>query len=290
MDHREFSAAAESLRRDGMRLEEWLRVDAATIEQWESGEQAIPPVRARQLAWLLCQADNDRRLRAASLPECAWSGDAHARFEARLRVLPDTSVRDAIIDFSREVTAHTSACDVCRSNEQWRTEHLENHGPFPMPGFVAVVMSAIGAVPGPLMPAAIGAALIGGVAALRFMFVAIGLLIRFPGVSDALSIMSAGVLAVIAAAAGGAAGGLVITLVRPVFRQLGSLGDYLTGIVVVEAYLFAIFLVAPVAFGEPLLDNPGTWKLMAALAGCVGLAAAFAYRQSERPSRQRASL
>jgi hypothetical protein len=67
MNHREFSEAAESLRADGVHLEEWLVVDSSTIEQWESGERRIPRIRANQLTWLLRQNENDRRVKAANL-------------------------------------------------------------------------------------------------------------------------------------------------------------------------------------------------------------------------------
>lgn len=62
-------------------------------------------------------------------------------------------------------------------------------------------------------------------------------------------------VAVVTAAGAGAAGGFAYTLTRPTLQRLGRLGDYLTGIVCVFAYMGALVLVAPVAFGEGIIED-----------------------------------
>jgi hypothetical protein len=50
--------------------------------------------------------------------------------------------------------------------------------------------------------------------------------------------------------------------------------------------MFALVLVAPVAFGESLLENPDDWVLLTGLAAFFGLVGAFAYRRNERTDRE----
>jgi drug/metabolite transporter (DMT)-like permease len=61
--------------------------------------------------------------------------------------------------------------------------------------------------------------------------------------------------ALAAAALGGAAWGVAYSLTRPTLRKLGTLGAYLTGVVCVIAYGGSLVAVAPIAFGETLIED-----------------------------------
>ena len=68
-------------------------------------------------------------------------------------------------------------------------------------------------------------------------------------------LLAGAIVAVLAAAGAGAAGGLAYSATRPILRRLGRPGDYLSGIVCVSSYMGAVALVAPIAFGESPIED-----------------------------------
>jgi hypothetical protein len=278
MKRLEFSEAVVALREKGVIVEDWLDIDSARVARWQQGEDRIPRVRARQIEWLLKQQENESRLAAANLPQCSWSNERTAELERRASE-PNGLTPEYLEAFNSERSAHVKECDVCTSNEEWAKRNLIELGHYPQPGIAASVLGVIGKVPKPLVPAAIGAGLLGGIVTLRVVGSVGILLVLSRDLGAVIAGLGAAVLAIAAATVAGAAGGLVIPIARPILRKLGTAGDYLTGILVVEAYAWALVLLAPIAFGEGLLKNPGDWKFFAGYAAFLGLFGAYFYRR-----------
>ena len=75
----------------------------------------------------------------------------------------------------------------------------------------------------------------------------------------------------IAASGAGAGGGLAFSLTHPTLKRLGNVGNYLTGVVCVGAYMGALLLAAPVAFGEPLAGSRSDAVVVALVYVAFGL-------------------
>lgn len=287
MNSREFKARAETLRAEGVDVEDWLGGDAATIARWEQGLEPVPRVRARQIRWLRKYQENRNRMAAAAQVECSWKTKHDDQFKNAAPGRPTIVTQEEANKFLDERAAHRLECQVCAANERWEQQNLLNIGPFPVPGFWGSVLGVMGRVPAPLIPAALGAAVLGGIVAVRFVIVAAVLLFRFPGLSESALALGAGILTVAAAAAGGASGGLVIPVTRPMLRRLGAVGDYVTGILIMEAYMWSLAVLMPVVVGAPMLEDVGDWKFFAGFAAVFGLFGAFVYRRNERKERPR---
>jgi hypothetical protein len=141
-------------------------------------------------------------------------------------------------------------------------------------------------MPPPFMPAALGAAFLGGIVSLRVLFVVAFALVGGSGVAPAAGLLGEGIVAAAAAALAGASGGLMIPLLRPWFKRLGPVGDYLTGIAVVWAYLVTLGLVAPVAFGERILED-GYLPFALIYGAVLGAFGAFMHRREQSKSRKK---
>jgi len=110
----------------------------------------------------------------------------------------------------------------------------------------------------------VGALVLGAIVSVRILF-ALPVLFSSPGV------LGGALLAVGAAAGAGAFGGIAFSLTRPVLRKLGRPGDYLTGIVCVFAYMGALAVAAPNAFGEPLIHDSSEWVIFSIVSLFFGL-------------------
>jgi hypothetical protein len=78
-------------------------------------------------------------------------------------------------------------------------------------------------------------------------------------------------LALVMATAAGAMGGLAYSAVRAPFRRLGAAGDYLTGVVVVLTYMLSLAAVAPIAFGETMIEQRSDLVIFAVISVIFGL-------------------
>jgi hypothetical protein len=76
---------------------------------------------------------------------------------------------------------------------------------------------------------------------------------------------------ILLAIAAGAAGGLAFSLTRPRLEPLGRIGDYLTGIVCVFAYLGPLMLLMPSKPGDPELPLAANLVELAGLSVLFGL-------------------
>ena len=140
-------------------------------------------------------------------------------------------------------------------------------------------------VPAWLRPAAYGAGILAAIVSFR-------LVLALPSILASPMSAIEPLLAILAAAAAGASGGFAYTLVRPALRKLGRIGNYLTGIVCVGAYLSALMLVAPVAFGEQFIEGPEGWVAVGITTLLFGLVVGHAWfspatRSDESEARAR---
>ena len=239
MNATEFRQIRARLGQSDEQLASNLGVTPHQVQQWSDGHSAVPIRFAQHIEWLSAGVERENALRDSGLPECDWM---QAHIAEPYPDDPDLALRQL-----ESGNVHVETCQVCAAREQFITERFGPMPPLPQHGW-SRVFNWIERVPSWARPAAIGAAALGLLVSVRIVF-ALPLLLSAPlRFAEAL-------LAVVAAAGAGAAGGFAYTLTRPTLRRLGVPGDYLTGIVCVFAYVGALVLVAPVAFGERIIDD-----------------------------------
>lgn len=175
-----------------------------------------PRPRENQARWLAAMdqraAAEREALRASRLPECEWMA-------REAEALPPTAP-SALLDRVQRMNAHADSCGVCGARARYLHERF---GPIP-----DVPRSALSRLVAPierLAPVPRGAA------ALAIVASAIAML----AVLDAPGRIVRAVILVLASACAGAAGVLVYTRARPALRRAGTVGDYITGVVIVGA-------------------------------------------------------
>lgn len=242
----EFESLRAQIRASDDDLATELGVSAEQLRRWSTGAARIPRFEARLLRFLAASAVRGRALEESGPPECAWM----AEFDQA--ELPDDM--DAMIAALQRSNDHHAACPRCQARQRFVDERFGPMPEYPTKGWMTV-FAIFGRLPESLRPAAIGAAALAAIVSLRAVF-AIPAIITKPALAFPL------LLAVLAAAAAGASGGFAFTLVRPTLRKLGRPGDYLTGIVCVGAYMTSLMLVAPLAFGAPLVEGRAGWMIV----------------------------
>lgn len=266
----EFESLRAGIRRSDEELAAELGVSAARLQQWRSGRERIPKYEARLLRFIAASQDRGRALEESGLPECVWM----AEFDAV--DLPSDS--DAMLAALKRAEVHHGSCSVCLARERFVNDRYGPMPPYPAPGWLSV-FALFERLPAGLRPAAIGAAALAAIVSLRLVF-AVPAIIR-----SQVSVVEP-LLAILAAAAAGASGGLAFTLVRPTLRKLGRVGDYLTGIVCVGSYLAALILVSPWAFGKQMLDGPAGWYAFGATTLLFGLVVGHTWFESTAGSSE----
>lgn len=218
-----------------------LRVTEGEVCAWENGTIRIPRNARKLLEYRVALAAWDAGMRASGLPECEWLKSERAR-----AVLPLD--HEEMIRLATTVKAHMQACEVCTARERWAKEHLPSYPMPPAEGAVAAATLMIQRLPPWARPAAWGALVLSAVTGVRglVMLVLAGWHMR--GVLEAAG-------AVLLAACAGGVGGLTYSLTRPAMRRLGAVGDYLSGIIAVTAYMGAVLLVLPLFGLEPILSD-----------------------------------
>jgi DNA-binding transcriptional regulator YdaS (Cro superfamily) len=248
----------EAQRRLGQSDEELaasLGVSPDTVRAWAAGRATVPRRHGQQIEWLAAGAEREAALRSSGLPECAWMHEHVAE------PFPDDP--DAALKHPEAGEQHAEVCRVCVAREQFLAERFGPMPPLPQSAWMRL-FAWVERVPSWARPAAVGAAILGAVVSLRVVF-AIPLLISAPAkFGEAL-------LAVAAAAGAGAVGGFAYSLSRPALRRLGRLGDYLTGIVCVFAYMGALAVVAPLAFGERVIEDQTSLTIFVVVSVFFGL-------------------
>ena len=255
MNRADFQATRERLQQSDEELSELLGVSPDTVLAWTEGRKEVPRRYVQQLEWLAVSAEREDALRNSGLPECDWMRAHSAK--------PLADDQDAVLQHLEAANDHADVCQVCTAREKFVEERFGPMPPMPQSGWMRV-FAWVERMPVWMRPAAIGAAILGIIVSLRVAF-ALPVLFSNPAkLAEAL-------LAVAAAAGAGAVGGFAYTLTRPSLRRVGRLGDYLTGIVCVFAYMGALALVAPLAFGEPLIEDRAGLIIFVVVSAFFGL-------------------
>lgn len=251
----EFNEARKILARTDDQLAADLDVTPDVVRAWADGRARVPKRHARLIQYSVAAEERQSALRASGLPECEWM----RKKDEELEKLGD----DDLLEVAKEMKEHSKTCPMCVARARFLDEHFGPMPALPAPPWLRI-FGLIAAIPSWARPAAIGAIALGAITMLRIL-AALPLLLSNPAkVGEAL-------VAVLAAACAGAAGGAIYSLARPVLRKLGRVGDYLTGIVCVFAYMGALALVAPYAFGERLVNGRGDLAMFAILSAFFGL-------------------
>jgi len=250
----EFAVARRTLGWTDDEVAAELDVSTAVVRAWAAGDVAVPRRHARQLVWQAAIAERQAVLRESGLPECAW-------LRTHLETIPDDA--GGMERHARATAGHLESCEVCRAHERYEAEHC---GPLPPPPGSAWfrVFQWIERVPAWARPAVVGAAILMGIVLLRMLFL-VPALMADPGRLGEVA------LAIVAAGGAGAVGGLAYSLTRPSLRKLGVAGAYLTGIVCVFAYMGALALAAPLAFGERIIEEWADLVIFAVVSLFFGL-------------------
>lgn len=255
MDSTELRSAQQSLGLSDGALAAELAVTPAVVRAWRSGSTKIPKRDAQMLRWRVAGAERQAALAASGLPECAWVAKWDASHEPT-----DPKARRAHFD---SFVKHSDSCPTCIARQRYIDERFGPMPPFPSAGWLRI-FDLFARLPSSVRPAVGGAIILGAMSAVRVVF-AIPALARQPSkIGEAL-------LAIAAAAGAGAVGGLAYSLTRPTLRRLGRPGNYLTGIVCVFAYMGALALVAPIAFGESIVKDRSELVIFAIVSTFFGL-------------------
>jgi transcriptional regulator with XRE-family HTH domain len=265
------SEAAAARRSAGLTLEDLadeLGVTPGIVRAWEAGAVAVPRRHAQHLAHRAAVAEREAALAASGLAECGRV--------AELLSAAEVSPLDETPACYEAVEAHARACPLCQARERFVAERF---GPLPEPPTPAWLrpFEWLERAPAWARPAILGAAGLAAVVSLR-------VLVALPAVVSNPRKLGEALVAVLAAAAAGAAGGLAYSATRPTLKRLGPAGDYLTGIVCVLAYLGALALAAPYAFGERLIESRSDAVIFAV--GAIGFGVFIGHSWFREP-RQR---
>lgn len=231
-----------------------LGVTTAVVRGWAAGSAPIPRRHAQQLVWQAAVAERQAALRESGLPECSW-------LNAHMGVIPEDA--GALERHARATEAHLASCEVCQARERYEAEHFGPLPPPPQPAWIGV-FQWIAHVPSWARPAVIGATILIGIVLVRTLFLV-------PALMATPARLGEVVLAIVAAGGAGAAGGLAYSLTRPSLRKLGVVGAYLTGIVCVFAYMGALAVAAPLAFGERIVEERADLVIFAIVSVFFGL-------------------
>jgi transcriptional regulator with XRE-family HTH domain len=257
MNPADVRAARETLGLSQERLAAELAVTEREVRAWEDGTARVPGRFAQLLAWQTAMQSQADALVEAGLPECEWV-QAWAAEPVPARDAEQTR-RLAALD------AHAEQCPTCLARMRYVDEHLPPLPDPPMPAWLRLLVrfrERVERLPRWMQPAAYGAAAVGLITLARAV---IAMLVVGPSLE---------LLGMAAAGAGvgaymGAVGGLAYHAVRDPLRRFGRAGPYLTGIVVVAAYLLALAAPVYLLTGAPVLD-PGVWIIAMAVTAFFG--------------------
>lgn len=266
----ELCAAQEKLGLSNEALAAELAVTPHVVDAWRAGSLAVPKKLAEELRWRAAIAERQAAVEASGLPACAWVREWEGR------AVP--TGLDAVEKHFKSLTTHSGSCATCIARDRYVEERF---GPLPPPpslgGFMGTVFLLLEKVPAWGRPAAAGAAILGAIVSLRLLF-------ALPSAWSEPARLVEALIALVAAMGAGAAGGFAYSLTRPALRRLGRPGDYLTGIVCVFAYMGALAVVAPVAFGEPMIEDRPGLVIFAGLSVFFGLIVGHTWFRPDPPS------
>lgn len=229
------------------------------LRRYETIAGELPRGLGQRAEFALAAADRRRRVEAEGLictEVRALERDA-PRLEAR-------EIRARLV----KLRAHEKHCDTCRRRTAFEAT-LPPLPARPLPAHYRLLRNAargVAKLPAWARPAAVGALLVGALALARGALTVLG------GAEPTWSLIVVIFEGLGIGAYGGMVGGVAYALVREPTRPLGRIGDYLTGVTCVYAYL--------IAFGVPALlfhwddatfDSSVFWVLMLVAGAVVGL-------------------
>ncbi len=240
-------------------LAEALNEHADQVRGYEQTPGNLPKSLARHLEYVLAVTDHEKRLEAAGLPQCAELKAIFAGLKPGQR--KEVQRRIELAD------QHSSTCERCRAREAM-LKTLPPLPPMPLPAtmrFFMALSTRIEALPSMLRPAAWGAVLIGGMTMVRAVF----FLVANP--ARPLQALWPVLAAVGIGAYGGAVGGVAYGVARPRTLRFGRLGDYLTGVICVFAYLFAFAIPLNLFTDDDTFRGTTSWIIFSVLALVFGI-------------------
>lgn len=255
----DLTAARERLGLTHEQLAAEYHVTEGEVRGWEDGTIKVPRRFERDLLWRSAVREREQALAASGLPECQWVKAWAER--------PQSSDLDEQIERAKELERHGANCSVCQARQQYVADHLPPLPSPPLPLWINVVSRSgdlFMRLPEWSRPAVVGAAIMSAWFLFRLIFL-VPQALRSPELAPEL------VVGFIAVALAGASGGLAYAAVRKPLRGIGRAGDYLTGVACVGVYMLALVLVAPIAFGEPVMEDPGDWPILLAVSVFFGL-------------------
>lgn len=229
------------------------------LERYETIAGELPRGLGQRAEFALAAADRRQQVEAEGLicsEVRALERDA-PRLEAR-------EIRARLV----RLRAHEKTCDVCRRRAAFEAA-LPPLPARPLPAHLRLlrgIARGVAKLPHWARPAAVGALLVGVLALAR------GALALLGGAEPTWSLIVIVFEGLGIGAYGGMVGGAAYALVRTPTRPLGRVGDYLTGVACVYAYL--------IAFGVPALlfhwddatfESPVFWLLVLIAGAVVGL-------------------
>ena len=240
-------------------LAEYLGRHQDEVSGWLTTSRALPRSLTREIEWWLAVHAREAAMRASGLPVCEWM---------QQRKFPAPDDEKGWERVLAENEAHVLECDVCRRRNAFAAA-LGPLPPQPIPGHVRLLgrfADFIAGFPRWARPAVVGAVVVAALTLFRaVLFVVLG---RAP-ITPGLALM---VLAAIGLGAGGGlVGGVAYYLVRDRFRRFGRMGDYLTGIACVYAYLLAFGIPLALFTDEEMFQSVAGWLVLLVVGAIFGL-------------------
>jgi hypothetical protein len=275
MNGSEVAAARVELEMSLEQMAHQCAVSTEDVRHWEMGLKDVPRGTAKLLSWLVLMKRRDRVMAASGLPDCEW-----------VRSWNGTGMPEGADEAQRHIEAlsvHARTCASCQARDQYAAKHLGPPPPMPGSGWLAVIapIARFGmTLPGWARPALFGAVFLVAIVGFRLAIaVPIILLRRGFSVTGLLQVP----LALGAAAAGGAIGGLGYSFVGKPLRRVPLAGPYLAGIVTVAAYMAGIEVVSLYAFHDPMIKGSSDLVIFAILSVIFGAVFGHAGFRDRRP-------
>ena len=229
------------------------------VSGWLASERPLPKSLTRELDWHLAVYAREQQMRESGLPTCDWV-QRHEQAPA-----PDIEKLEKRLI---ELEAHAKTCAICQEREAY-AETLPALPPMPMAPHLRLLgrlAEAVSRLPQWARPAAVGALLVGALTLFRAILMTV--LQRAPVTLElVLTILAAIGLG----AYGGLVGGVAYSLVRNPTRRLGRLGDYVTGVACVHAYLAAFGIPAALFTKEEMFRSVLGWAILLIGGSVIGL-------------------
>lgn len=251
----ELAAARARLGRTPDQMAADLGLTPNVYEAMEAGALAVPKRTAQWVRIQLDALDREAALATSGLPECPWV----KAFEAR----PEPRKIEERTRRHEELIAHVQSCATCQARNRFLDERFGPPPMPPLPGWVRAVGRVgdfAGRLPAWARPAVWGAAALALLTLLRVVFV-------LPAAVRTPRVLVTGLLAVVAASAAGALGGLTYGIVGRPLQRVRVVGPYLAGMVAVAGYLVPLLLLLDPDFRRG--DGLGIALVLVVLFGAV---------------------